>query len=158
MAPERVFKVVFVGDSGVGKSSFIHQFCCNAFKPAFQATIGVDFQVKNMKIDSHIIAIQVWDTAGQERFRSITKQYFRKADGVLVMYDVTNESSYRNIRNWMGSVKDGTEEGTVIMIVGNKMDLVDEGSPQVVSAKDGQRIAEVVLPSSSSSSSSSSSP
>ena len=66
---------------------------------------GVDFQVRNILIDNHLIALQLWDTAGQERFRSITKQYFRKADGVLVMYDVTSETSFTNVRNWMTSVQ-----------------------------------------------------
>ncbi|KAK2152197.1 hypothetical protein LSH36_337g01059 [Paralvinella palmiformis] len=105
VSPERLFKVVFVGDSGVGKSSFIHQFCNQTFKATFSATIGVDFQVKNVRVDGHVIALQLWDTAGQERFRSITKQYFRKADGVLVMYDVTSEVSFKNVRNWMISVQ-----------------------------------------------------
>jgi Ras and EF-hand domain-containing protein len=137
-----VFKVVFVGDSGVGKSSFIHRFCSNQFRPKFQATIGVDFQVKNIRVDGHVIALQLWDTAGQERFRSITKQYFRKADGVLVMYDVTSEMTFRSVRNWMASVKEGTDDDTVIVLIANKMDLVDDVTPQVVTDKDGRRLAD----------------
>uniref|UniRef100_A0A915J7T2 Ras and EF-hand domain-containing protein n=1 Tax=Romanomermis culicivorax TaxID=13658 RepID=A0A915J7T2_ROMCU len=103
--PERIFKVVCVGDSGVGKTCFLHRFCHNKFRQTFSATIGVDFQVKSLNIDGRIIALQLWDTAGQERFRSITKQYFRKADGVLLVYDVTSELSFLNMRNWMQSVK-----------------------------------------------------
>lgn len=141
-SPERVFKVVFVGDSGVGKSSFIHQFCSKTFKATFSATIGVDFQVKNLRVDNHIVALQLWDTAGQERFRSITKQYFRKADGVIVVYDVTSEASFKNVRNWMTSVQEGTDDEAVVMILGNKMDLVDDEDRRPVKTKDGSWLAD----------------
>ncbi|CBK19358.1 Ras-related protein Rab-44 [Caenorhabditis elegans] len=122
--PDRIFKVVFVGDSAVGKTCFLHRFCHNRFKPLFNATIGVDFTVKTMKIPpNRAIAMQLWDTAGQERFRSITKQYFRKADGVVLMFDVTSEQSFLNVRNWIDSVRAGVDDATVMCLVGNKMDL-----------------------------------
>lgn len=140
--PERVFKVVFVGDSGVGKSSFIHRFCHDAWRPSFTATIGVDFQIKTMNIDGRCIALQLWDTAGQERFRSITKQYFRKADGVIVFYDITMETSFLNIKNWMISVEEGTDDGTAIMIVGNKIDLVEDDTHRAVQSQEGKKLAE----------------
>ncbi|XP_074658091.1 EF-hand calcium-binding domain-containing protein 4B-like isoform X2 [Tubulanus polymorphus] len=140
--PERVFKVVFIGDSGVGKSSFIHRFCTNEFKATFSATIGVDFQVKALIVDRHMVALQLWDTAGQERFRSITKQYFRKADGVLLMYDVTSESSFTNVRNWILSVQEGVEYGTVLVLVGNKLDLLEDEENRSVKERDGQKLAE----------------
>ncbi|KAK6191353.1 hypothetical protein SNE40_003067 [Patella caerulea] len=140
--PERIFKVVFVGDSGVGKSSFIHRFCNDSFKGTFAATIGVDFQIKTVEQDGHIIALQLWDTAGQERFRSITKQYFRKADGVVIMYDVTCESTFTNIRNWMLSVEEGVDDGTVLVLVGNKTDLIDQQNSGVVKTKDGNKLAD----------------
>lgn len=141
-APQRVFKVVFVGDSGVGKSSFIHRFCSNEFRATFSATIGVDFQVRSLRVEGQYIALQLWDTAGQERFRSITKQYFRKADGVLIMYDVTSEASFRNVRNWMTSVQDGVEGGSVLCLVGNKMDLVSDDHHRVIRTKDGIQLAD----------------
>ncbi|XP_023930247.1 ras and EF-hand domain-containing protein homolog isoform X2 [Lingula anatina] len=140
--PERLFKVIFVGDSGVGKSSFIHRFCTNQFRPSFSATIGVDFQVQTMLVDSQVIALQLWDTAGQERFRSITKQYFRKADGVLIMYDVTSESSFKSVRNWIASVQEGTDDGTVLMLVGNKVDLIECNYRRVIKTKDGEHLAD----------------
>ncbi|ESO95299.1 hypothetical protein LOTGIDRAFT_117008, partial [Lottia gigantea] len=140
--PERIFKVVFIGDSGVGKSSFIHRFCNDSFKDKFAATIGVDFQIKTVEQDGHIIALQLWDTAGQERFRSITKQYFRKADGVVVMYDITSETSFKNVRNWMISVKEGCDEGTVLVVVGNKTDLLDDKHESVVTTKAGNHLAD----------------
>ncbi|MBN3276003.1 RASEF protein, partial [Polyodon spathula] len=117
LPPERVFKVVLVGNSGVGKSSFIYRFCQGCFLSEIRATVGIDYQVRSLSVDSTPVALQLWDTAGQERFRSITKQYFRKADGILVMYDVTQESSFTAVRNWMISVQvrasEHSTQGTV---------------------------------------------
>ncbi|CAL1268342.1 unnamed protein product [Larinioides sclopetarius] len=104
-APTRVFKVVFVGDSGTGKTSILQRFCTDSFKATFSATIGVDFQVKTIEVDGERIALQLWDTAGQERFRSMTHQYFRKADGIIIVYDVTSETTFRNVRNWMHNIQ-----------------------------------------------------
>ncbi|XP_033638794.1 ras and EF-hand domain-containing protein-like isoform X2 [Asterias rubens] len=160
--PERLFKVVFVGDSGVGKTSLIHRFCSDTFRSAFSATIGVDFQVKTMIINNALIALQLWDTAGQERFRSITRHYFRKADGIIIMYDINSEASFINVRNWMNSVVESTSDGVVRMMIGNKTDLAEDNpeSRQIkeevgasmaesydcifyeASAKSGQNIAE----------------
>ncbi|EPB70624.1 Ras family protein [Ancylostoma ceylanicum] len=92
------------------------RFCYNRFKPLFNATIGVDFTVKTIKVGSRIVALQLWDTAGQERFRSITKQYFRKADGVLLLFDVTSEQSFLNVRNWIDSVRAGVDDTTVMAL------------------------------------------
>ncbi|XP_052066846.1 EF-hand calcium-binding domain-containing protein 4B-like isoform X5 [Mytilus californianus] len=138
---QRIFKVVFVGDSGVGKSSFIHRFCNDNFNPTFSATIGVDFQVKSLILGGQSIVLQLWDTAGQERFRSITKQYFRKADGVVIMYDVNSEATYTNVRNWMESVQEGVEEGTVVLLVGNKTDIAESESDRAVKTKDGNKLS-----------------
>jgi len=112
-----------VGDSGVGKTSYLHRICQRSFRSNFAATIGVDFQVHNLKVDGQVTALQLWDTAGQERFRSFSKQYFRKADAVLVMYDVTTERSFHSIREWLDNIKQSVEEGTVLAIIGNKIDL-----------------------------------
>ncbi|XP_021368203.1 uncharacterized protein LOC110459957 isoform X2 [Mizuhopecten yessoensis] len=141
MTSQRVFKVVFVGDSGVGKSSFIHRFCNNTFNPSFSATIGVDFQVKMIQLKDTVIVLQLWDTAGQERFRSITKQYFRKADGVVIMYDVTSETSFINVRNWMTSIKENVNDNTVIEILGNKTDMTEGDDKRVVRMNDGKKLA-----------------
>ncbi|KAE9556035.1 hypothetical protein FO519_000781 [Halicephalobus sp. NKZ332] len=140
--PERIFKVVFVGDSAVGKTCFLHRFCHNRFKPLFNATIGVDFTVKSIKLRDRLVAVQLWDTAGQERFRSITKQYFRKADSVVLMYDVTSEQSFLNVRNWIESVRVGVDDGCVMCLVGNKVDLVSNDTARKVSYKDGKEIAQ----------------
>ncbi|VDN91210.1 unnamed protein product [Brugia pahangi] len=118
--PDRIFKVVFLGDSAVGKTCFLSRFCHNRFKLLFNATIGVDFTVKTIRLCNRVVAVQLWDTAGQERFRSITEQYFRKADGVILMYDVTSERSFLNVRNWINSMKAGVDESCVMCLVGNK--------------------------------------
>lgn len=139
---QRVFKIVIIGDSGVGKSSFIHRFCHNRFRSSYSATIGVDFQIKSLVIERHVIVLQLWDTAGQERFRSITKQYFRKADGVIVMYDVTSESSFTNVRNWMSCIQETASEERVLLLIGNKSDLPVEDDCKAVKMKDGIRLAD----------------
>ncbi|CAB4011765.1 ras and EF-hand domain-containing homolog isoform X6 [Paramuricea clavata] len=142
--PERMYKLVLAGDAAVGKSSFILRLCKNKFHSSLNATLGVDFQVKNLKVDSKTIALQLWDTAGQERFRSIAKSYFRRVDGVLLLYDVTCESSFVNIRDWMSTIEESSQKKVPIMLCGNKCDLRDsylrEGR-KVVSRESGQRLA-----------------
>uniref|UniRef100_A0A7I4YNA3 EF-hand domain-containing protein n=1 Tax=Haemonchus contortus TaxID=6289 RepID=A0A7I4YNA3_HAECO len=140
--PDRIFKVVFVGDSAVGKTAFLHRFCYNRFKPLFNATIGVDFTVKTITVGERVVALQLWDTAGQERFRSITKQYFRKADGVLLLFDVTSEQSFLNVRNWIESVRNGVEDSTVLALVGNKVDLFGSDSSRNTVYKAGKKLAD----------------
>ncbi|XP_010159902.1 PREDICTED: EF-hand calcium-binding domain-containing protein 4B-like [Eurypyga helias] len=139
-SPDRFFKVVFVGNSGVGKSSFIHRFCYDRFLAELNATIGIDYRVKSLMVDNTQVALQLWDTAGQERFRSITKQYFRKADGILVMYDVTAECSFMAVRNWMSSVQEGIEDGAVVFLLGNKMDAAQRQIRNVPRVE-GERLA-----------------
>uniref|UniRef100_A0A8C9F522 EF-hand domain-containing protein n=1 Tax=Pavo cristatus TaxID=9049 RepID=A0A8C9F522_PAVCR len=139
-SPDRIFKVVFVGNSGVGKSSFIHRFCYDRFLADLNATIGIDYQVKSLMVDNTQVALQLWDTAGQERFRSITKQYFRKADGILVMYDITAECSFVAVRNWMSSVQEGIEDGAVVFLLGNKMDTAGREA-RTVPKVEGERLA-----------------
>ncbi|XP_043403861.1 EF-hand calcium-binding domain-containing protein 4A [Chelonia mydas] len=139
-SPEHVFKVVFVGNSGVGKSSFIHRFCYDRFMAEISATIGIDYQVKSLMVDNTRVALQLWDTAGQERFRSITKQYFWKVDGIFVMYDITAEHFFVAVRNWMSSIQEGIEDGAMILLLGNKTDAA-EGKTQHVPKMEGERLA-----------------
>lgn len=121
--PERTYKVVFIGDAAVGKSSFILRLSKGVFVTHLNSTLGVDFQVKTLRIDNKNIALQLWDTAGQERFRSITQSYFRKTDGVMLLYDCTNESSFLNVRQWMDAIDNITAQKIPVMIVANKTDL-----------------------------------
>ncbi|XP_028304920.1 EF-hand calcium-binding domain-containing protein 4A isoform X2 [Gouania willdenowi] len=138
--PQRVFKVVFLGNSGVGKSSFIQHYCTGRFLSALSSTVGLDFQIKTLTLDSTTITLQLWDTAGQERFRSITEQYFRKADGILALYDVTNPASFSAVRGWIDSAKEKMCAGAVLVLLGNKQDSAD--SPSAVPAAEGRRLAE----------------
>uniref|UniRef100_A0AAY4E4T6 EF-hand domain-containing protein n=1 Tax=Denticeps clupeoides TaxID=299321 RepID=A0AAY4E4T6_9TELE len=119
-APDRLFKVVLVGNSSVGKTSLLRRFCDGSFHPGTSATVGIDYRVKTLTVDGSQVALQLWDTAGQERYRSITKQFFRKADGVVIVYDVTTEQSFTAVRHWLASVQ---VEDLPIMLLGNKADL-----------------------------------
>uniref|UniRef100_A0A8C6KNX7 Calcium release activated channel regulator 2A n=1 Tax=Nothobranchius furzeri TaxID=105023 RepID=A0A8C6KNX7_NOTFU len=141
-APDRLFKVVLVGNSSVGKTSLLRSFCEGRFHPSTTATVGIDYSVKTLTLGNMQVAMQLWDTAGQERYRSITKQFFRKADGVVVMYDVTVDESFKAIRPWLSSVQEAAGEGIHILLLGNKMDMERE---REVSFRDAQQLSFVSL-------------
>ncbi|XP_046878755.1 EF-hand calcium-binding domain-containing protein 4B [Hypomesus transpacificus] len=136
--PERLFKVVLVGNSSVGKTSLLRSFCEGRFHPATSATVGIDYSVKTLTLDNTQVAMQLWDTVGQERYRSITKQFFRKADGVVVMYDVTMEDSFKAVRPWLANVQEAAGE-VPILLLGNKMDMLAE---REVSFKEADMLAQ----------------
>ncbi|KAJ8402934.1 hypothetical protein AAFF_G00362480 [Aldrovandia affinis] len=139
---QRVFKVVFLGNSGVGKSSFIHRYCRGHFPNNMSATVGIDFQVCSVMLDSTPIALQLWDTAGQERFHSVTRQYFRKADGILAMYDINCFFSFTAVREWLDTVQERMSEDAILLLLGNKADVA-EGREREVTAREGRQLAEV---------------
>ncbi|XP_068422347.1 ras and EF-hand domain-containing protein isoform X2 [Clinocottus analis] len=163
MASEKAYRIVLAGDAAVGKSSFLLRLCKNEFKLNSSATLGVDFQMKTLVVDGEPVSLQLWDTAGQERFRSIAKSYFRRADGVLLLYDVTCEKSFLNVREWVDMIEDVSQEDIPIMLVGNKCDLRQDTANCVpssygeklamtyntlfceTSAKEGSNILEAVL-------------
>ncbi|XP_027577895.1 EF-hand calcium-binding domain-containing protein 4B [Pipra filicauda] len=120
--PEHLFKIIFVGNSSVGKTSFLRRFCEDRFFPGTAATVGVDYNVKTVTVDNTQVALQLWDTAGQERYRSITKQFFRKADGVIVMYDITAKDTFTAVRQWLISIEEATGEDVPVLLLGNKTD------------------------------------
>ncbi|XP_041270083.1 EF-hand calcium-binding domain-containing protein 4B [Onychostruthus taczanowskii] len=120
--PERLFKIVFVGNSSVGKTSFLRRFCEDRFFPGTAATVGVDYNVRTVTVDRTQVALQLWDTAGQERYRSITKQFFRKADGVIVMYDITSKDTFTAVKQWLISIEEATGENVPVLLLGNKTD------------------------------------
>ncbi|XP_018413423.1 PREDICTED: EF-hand calcium-binding domain-containing protein 4B [Nanorana parkeri] len=124
--PDRLFKIVVVGNSSVGKTSFLRRFCEDNFYAGTSATVGIDYSVKTVTVDNCQVALQLWDTAGQERYRSITKQFFRKADGVVVMYDITSKETFTAVRQWLTSVEDGAGENIPILMLGNKTDIEKE--------------------------------
>ncbi|XP_075347883.1 EF-hand calcium-binding domain-containing protein 4B [Mycteria americana] len=120
--PDRLFKIIFVGNSSVGKTSFLRRFCEGRFFPGTAATVGVDYNVKTITVDNTQVALQLWDTAGQERYRSITKQFFRKADGVIVMYDITAKDTFTAVKQWLISIEETTGENVPVLLLGNKTD------------------------------------
>ncbi|KAJ8382712.1 hypothetical protein SKAU_G00034900 [Synaphobranchus kaupii] len=128
--PDRLFKIVLVGNSSVGKTSLLRRFCDDCFFPGTSATVGIDYSVKTLTVDNSQVALQMWDTAGQERYRSITKQFFRKADGVVVMYDITAAATFTAVRQWLTSVQEGAGEIIPIMLLGNKTDKENEREVQ----------------------------
>ncbi|KAK2424915.1 ras-related protein RABE1c [Trifolium repens] len=135
-----LMKILLIGDSGVGKSSLLLRFSGGSFTTSFISTIGIDFKVRTIELDGKQIKLQIWDTAGQEKFRTITTAYYRGASGILLVYDVTDESSFNNIRNWIRSIEQNSSDNIVNKIlVGNKADI-DE-SKRVVPFTKGQALA-----------------
>ncbi|XP_059509477.1 restin homolog isoform X2 [Stegostoma tigrinum] len=137
--PDHLYNIMFVGNANTGKTSFIQRFYDNSFKPGLASTVGMDYRVKTLTVDNRHIALQLWDTAGQERFRSLTKQFFRKADGVIVMYDITSSSSFAEVRYWLGSIKETVDDNVAILLLGNKTDDV---AHRKVPTPEGQRLAQ----------------
>ncbi|KAL2708848.1 Rab GTPase ypt6 [Kluyveromyces marxianus] len=133
----RKYKIVFLGEQGVGKTSLITRFMYDTFDDNYQATIGIDFLSKTMYLDDKTIRLQLWDTAGQERFRSLIPSYIRDSHVAIVVYDVTNRKSFEYIDKWVEDVKmERGEENVILVIVGNKSDLVEE---RQVSTEEGER-------------------
>lgn len=121
-----LFKLVLIGDSGVGKSCLLLRFADDNFTDSYISTIGVDFRFRTITIDEKIVKLQIWDTAGQERFRTITSAYYRGADGIIMVYDVTSSESFDHVEEWLSEVDRYANENTSKLLVGNKADLIDE--------------------------------
>ncbi|XP_054007014.1 ras-related protein Rab-37-like isoform X1 [Hylaeus anthracinus] len=133
-------KTILLGDSGVGKTSLLVQFDTGSFQPGnFAATVGIGFTNKVVVVDDTSVKLQIWDTAGQERFRSVTHAYYRDAHALLLLYDVTNKTSYDNIRAWLSEIREHANEDVVIMLLGNKSDC---GQERIVKKEDGERLAQ----------------
>ncbi|XP_010557134.1 PREDICTED: ras-related protein RABA1a [Tarenaya hassleriana] len=118
-----LFKLVLIGDSGVGKSNLLSRFTRNEFNLESKSTIGVEFATKTLRIDGKVIKAQIWDTAGQERYRAITSAYYRGAVGALLVYDVTRHATFENVARWLRELRDHTDPNMVVMLIGNKCDL-----------------------------------
>lgn len=118
------FKVILIGESGVGKSSIMTKFITNEFKSAYQSTLGIEFKVKEMLIDNEIYArLRIWDTCGQERFRAITRQYFQNAQGVLLVFDLTSKDTVKKLNDWLNDLNQHVTDDCVIFVIGNKLDI-----------------------------------
>ena len=134
-----VFKVLLLGDSTVGKTCFLMRFTENTFQEIHMSTIGLDYRFKKMPVDKGKEAtVQIWDTAGQDRFRAITKNYYKGAHGIILIYDVTNQKTFENVRNWVTQIRENASEKAIIYIVGNK---IDDKQNKVVTKEDGEKMA-----------------
>ncbi|XP_040975826.1 ras-related protein Rab-44 isoform X2 [Aquila chrysaetos chrysaetos] len=138
LEPDHLYNVLFVGDSHVGKTSFLYRLHADTFNPHLTATVGLDYQVKNLIVDNKRFALRLWDSAGQERYHSMTKQFFRKADGVVLMYDITSEYSFSDVRYWLSCIQEGAEDGVAILLLGNKTDCAEV---RKVPTEEGERLA-----------------
>ncbi|KAJ9698529.1 hypothetical protein PVL29_007551 [Vitis rotundifolia] len=134
-----LFKIVLIGDSGVGKSNILSRFTRNEFCLESKSTIGVEFATRTLQIDGKTVKAQIWDTAGQERYRAITSAYYRGAVGALLVYDITKRQTFDNVQRWLRELRDHADSNIVIMMAGNKCDLKHL---RAVSEEDGQGLAE----------------
>eukprot|EP00298_Acanthocystis_sp_HF-20_P026827 c4659_g1_i1.p1 GENE.c4659_g1_i1~~c4659_g1_i1.p1 ORF type:complete len:218 (+),score=54.31 c4659_g1_i1:1-654(+) len=138
MGPEYdyLFKLLLIGDSGVGKSCLLLRFADDTYTESYISTIGVDFKIRTIEIDGKTVKLQIWDTAGQERFRTITSSYYRGAHGIIVVYDVTDLESFNNVKNWLHEIERYAVEGVNKLLVGNKCDLVSKKQVETGLAKE----------------------
>lgn len=139
-----VLKMLLVGDSNVGKSSLLLRFVDDQFSPSFVTTVGIDFKIKDVVLRSNgkKVKLQIWDTAGQERFRTITTAYYRGAQAIIIVYDVTNKQSFSHLAYWVTQVQESTSNNPnrpIIVIVGNKADLAEQ---RTVGDMEARRFAE----------------
>ena len=120
-----IFKIILIGDSGVGKTNILSRYTSNYFSDSSKSTVGVELGCKIEEVNGTKVKIQVWDTAGQERYKSITKTYYKGAKGALIVYDISRKESFNNVDKWIGDLKEFGEEDVCVILVGNKCDLED---------------------------------
>jgi Ras-related protein Rab-7A len=143
-APKKkvLLKIIILGDSGVGKTAILHKFVSGQFIEQHKATIGADFSTKEITVEDKLVTLQMWDTAGQERFASLGHAFYRGADACILVYDITNEQSFKSIGQWRSNFLDNASpedaKNFPFLLLGNKLDLNDK---RVVSTTDGQRLA-----------------
>lgn len=118
-----LYKIVLIGDSGVGKSNLLSRFTRDEFLLESRSTIGVEFATKSTTINGKVIKVQIWDTAGQEKYRAITTTYYRHAVGALLVYDISKRVTFESLERWLQEMRDHADASIVIMVVGNKSDL-----------------------------------
>ena len=136
---EFIFKVLLLGNSNVGKSSLFLRFVDDIWNDTFVPTIGVDFKIKTFDIDEKKIKMQIWDTAGQERFKNIIASYYRGAHGILLIFDVTDKDSFKNLSNWLIEIEKNASKNVLKVLIGNKCDLEEK---RVISINQGKEFAD----------------
>ncbi|KAG5592784.1 hypothetical protein H5410_043298 [Solanum commersonii] len=136
-----LFKLLLIGDSGVGKSCLLLRFADDSYLESYISTIGVDFKIRTVDQDGKTIKLQIWDTAGQERFRTITSSYYRGAHGIIVVYDVTDQESFNNVKQWLSEIDRYASDNVNKLLVGNKCDLTAQ---KVVSTETAQAFADEI--------------
>jgi Ras-related protein Rab-6A len=134
IVPRSKYKLVFLGDEAVGKTSIITRFMYDSFDTTYKVTIGIDFVSKTMHLEDRIVRLQLWDTAGQERFRSLIPSYIRDSSVAIICFDITNRASFLNTEQWIDDVRSERGNDVVIMLIGNK---TDEAERRQVSAEEG---------------------
>lgn len=138
-AYDYLFKILLIGDSGVGKTCILCRFSDDSFNPSFISTIGIDFKMKTIELNGKKIKLQIWDTAGQERFYTITSTYYRGAMGIMLVYDITDGKSFDSIGKWLRNIDENANEDVVRMIMGNKCDMEDK---RVIPIERAQEVAQ----------------
>ena len=133
-----IFKILLLGNSDVGKSSLILRYVDGTWSNTFIPTIGVDFKVKTIEVDNKKLKMQIWDTAGQERFRTVIASYFRGSQGILLIYDVTNKTSFQELESWLQIIDNNASEDVLKILIGNKIDLEEE---REITKEEGQSFA-----------------
>ena len=120
------YKIVVIGDSNVGKTSILSRFRYGSFEQNYMPTLGIDFFTKNLFYEDKTTRLILWDTAGQERFLSLIPSYLKKADCIIIVYDITNKISFNSLNHWLNSARENTVEGTIFIVCGNKIDLKEK--------------------------------
>lgn len=131
-----LFKLLLIGDSGVGKSCLLLRFADDTYTESYISTIGVDFKIRTIDLDGKTIKLQIWDTAGQERFRTITSSYYRGAHGIIVVYDTTDLESFNNVKQWLHEIDRYASDNVNKLLVGNKSDLTSKRAVSFDQAKE----------------------
>lgn len=132
------FKFILIGDTGVGKTSLISRFITGQFNPDHEFTIGVEFGAKTITVNNRAIKLQIWDTAGQEEFKAVTRSYYRSSAAALVVFDTTRKDTFRSVARWVEDVRNNSNKDVVLVLIGNKVDLVQE---RMVSRNDALKLA-----------------
>ena len=134
-----IIKIVIIGESAVGKTNLLTRYTVNSFDKSAKATIGMDFTSKEVYISGYTAKAQFWDTAGQEKYKAIAKSYYKLADGVLLVYDVTRRETFEKLKNWLNDIKNNSDKEIKIILIGNKNDLVNK---RKVSVEEGKKFAQ----------------